>query len=367
MSQEDLSHLHELLETLEQGVLGLERSGGGDPAAAIHRLFQSAHNLKSGLAMGGLERASKLFHTLEGGLDSIRRCRRSWTPGWADAVLDTVDRVKACIEDGDEDLDLNFVAPEDEPASGPALTGTEAAAADRAAATGQCLYRIEKLFGPGLDRETFEGHMIYDDIRESGTLVKVEPTWEDYIQAQGDVVVKFLFLSPRPHDVLSQLFFDPLIDLTPGGGGGEEPRDELPFRILVIEDNHLTAVVLDRALSPQGEVTVAEDGAVGLKAFQDAHGQGRPFDAVLLDLEMPGLGGHEVLRLLREDEDRRGIQGLDRCLVFMNTGNRDLGTVRASFRLQADGYFVKPLALDQIKKKLEESRRWLETRRRGPV
>jgi DNA-binding response OmpR family regulator len=68
--------------------------------------------------------------------------------------------------------------------------------------------------------------------------------------------------------------------------------------VLVIDDDddvrHMTRI----ALGFEGfEVTEAPDGAAGLQAIRTA----RP-DALVLDVMMPGLSGHEVLRVLRGDD-----------------------------------------------------------------
>lgn len=365
---EDGSHLQELLESLEAGVLTLERDSDVDPAAAIHRIFQSAHNLKSGLAMAGLVKASKLFHGLEDGLDDIRRGRLVWSSAWADAVLDTVDRVQSCLQQGsDEALDVRFSAPESGGPVVPPLSAEELVAAAKAAALGEQLFRIDKLFLPGLSQDDFEGHMILDDIRENGTLLNTQPSWASYSQATEAVVVRYLFSSSQSAEQLGQLFFDPLIPLS-------EPvqptAPDLPsgrFRFLVVDDDRILAQLTLKTLQDYGEVETASDGAEGLKAYQAAFDAGRPFDVVILDIEMPEVDGHGVLRAIRDYEESHGVHGLDRCIVYMNTSNDDLTKVKASFKLQADRYFIKPLSTEQMKKKLEETLPWLETRRRGVV
>jgi len=368
---EDGSHLHELLEALEAGVLSLDHAQGEDPLVAIHQLFQSAHNLKSGLAMAGLERASKLFHGLEDGLDDIRRGRLAWSMAWADAVLEAVDRVRNCLDDGqDRDLDPRFLAPEPEllVAEGPVLSSEEALAASRASRLGQGLFRIEKLFLPGLSQEDFEGHLILDDIRENGTLLSVHPGWEGYSRETKATVVRYLFSSSQSAEQLSQLFFDPLIRISaPSSGAPFVPDSGVGFRILVVDDDRVTAKIVKKAIQGLGEVVLAADGAEALAAFRKAFDGGSRFDVVILDLEMPEVDGHGALRGVREYEESHGVHGLDRCLVYMNTSNPDLKKVKASFRLQADRYFLKPLSVDQIKKRLEETLPWLETRRRGSL
>ena len=364
---EDPSHLYELLETLEAGILSLEKDRSADPSVAIHRLFQSAHNLKSGLAMAGLHRASRRFHGLEDGLDDIRRGRTPWTSAWADAVFDTVDRIRECLDRGaDGGLETEFQAPSPSLDKGIAVALTPAERAYLPTLPpGQHLYRIEKLFLPGLTQQEFEDHLIYEDIRDSGSLLSVRPGWDEYTQASGETVVRFLFSSPRTADDLGNLFFDPLIELavptnTDPGGGKAAPR----YRLLVVDDDQVIAQLVSRQLEPYGEAVLATDGAIGAEVFRREFDAGRSFDAVILDLEMPEMDGHRTLQAIRDHEESQGVHGFDRCLVFMNTSNPDLAKVRASFRLQADRYFIKPLSVDQIKKDLEDYLPWLENRRK---
>ena len=366
---EDGSHLLELLEALEAGILVLERDPEADQAASVHRLFQSAHNLKSGLAMAEMTKASRLFHSLEDGLDDIRRGRLAWSPRWADLVLDTVDRVRACLDVGNDDtldleLALSLFAGAEKAEAKNSLSPEESAAARQAASQGHGLYRIEKLFLPGLTRGDFEGHLIHEDIADNGDLVWVKPGWDEYSQADGEVVVRFVFSSPHSHEKLSDLFFDPLITL-------EAPPTRAPdapqFRFLVVDDDALTAQLVKRIVEGFGEVTVAADGAQALKAFQSAFDSDAPIDVVILDLEMPEVDGHKALEGMRDYEESHGVLGLDRCLVFIHTSNPDLRKVKASFKLQADRYFIKPLSAEEIQKRLKQSVPWLERRRRGSL
>jgi DNA-binding response OmpR family regulator len=68
-------------------------------------------------------------------------------------------------------------------------------------------------------------------------------------------------------------------------------------RLLVVEDEPRVAEFLVRGLSPLGiELTVAEDGEVAcFLAATEA------FDAVVLDLGLPLVSGHEVLRFLQTE------------------------------------------------------------------
>ena len=68
-----------------------------------------------------------------------------------------------------------------------------------------------------------------------------------------------------------------------------------PLQVLAVDDNSVNLLVLDQLLSSFGhEIAKAASGAEALEML----GQ-RPFDLVLLDIQMPGMTGVEVLQQLR--------------------------------------------------------------------
>jgi CheY-like chemotaxis protein len=69
-------------------------------------------------------------------------------------------------------------------------------------------------------------------------------------------------------------------------------------RVLVIDDSRFLRSALEKTLSGKGfDVQVAGDGEEGLRLAQE----GGKFDLILLDLFLPKMTGHEVLRHLKED------------------------------------------------------------------
>lgn len=72
-------------------------------------------------------------------------------------------------------------------------------------------------------------------------------------------------------------------------------------RVLLAEDEPLLREILIEGLFDEGfEVEGAADGVEALVLYRAK----RPFDALLLDEEMPGLTGRQLLRLLRGEGDR---------------------------------------------------------------
>lgn len=76
-----------------------------------------------------------------------------------------------------------------------------------------------------------------------------------------------------------------------------------PGRILVVDDAHMNRLMLGRALAVRGhEVESVGDGVEALEALR-----ARPFDVVLLDLEMPRKDGFETLAELKADPALREL------------------------------------------------------------
>jgi two-component system OmpR family response regulator len=103
-------------------------------------------------------------------------------------------------------------------------------------------------------------------------------------------------------------------------------------RVLLIDDDARLAELLDGNLRPQGVALVhAGGGQAGLAALA-----GGGFDAVLLDVMMPGLDGLSVLRRLRDAGHR--------VPVIMLTARGDEADRVVGLELGADDYVAKPFS-----------------------
>jgi diguanylate cyclase (GGDEF)-like protein/PAS domain S-box-containing protein len=111
------------------------------------------------------------------------------------------------------------------------------------------------------------------------------------------------------------------------------PSLDRPRSILIVDDNEANRDLLSRLLQLHGYVTaVAADGSTALAKI----GQSR-FDLVLLDIEMPELGGLEVLSTLRATYSRTQLPII---MVTARTSREDL--VEALKR-GANDYLTKPI------------------------
>ena len=80
-----------------------------------------------------------------------------------------------------------------------------------------------------------------------------------------------------------------------------EPVETVAPRILVLEDDPLVRSLITRNLSSQGfEVVESAEGSETVRLYQEAMGEGRVFDLVILDLSIPnGMGGVRTMEKLR--------------------------------------------------------------------
>jgi two-component system, response regulator len=113
-----------------------------------------------------------------------------------------------------------------------------------------------------------------------------------------------------------------------------------PRTILLVEDNRHDVALAEAAFARLGadyRLVTAEDGERALERMLGGgmEHRSRP-DLVLLDLELPGIDGFEVLRRIRADADTRLIP------VVVFTSSMEDRYLCDSYRLGANSYLRKP-------------------------
>lgn len=88
------------------------------------------------------------------------------------------------------------------------------------------------------------------------------------------------------------------LDSTSSGFGADPISGS---RVLMVEDNAVNMMIAVALLEQWGvDVAQAGDGHEAIEAVARAEASRRPFDVILMDVQMPGMSGHEATRLLRE-------------------------------------------------------------------
>ena len=121
-----------------------------------------------------------------------------------------------------------------------------------------------------------------------------------------------------------------------------------PIEILLVDDDDDDVLLTTKALKKDrllNRVHRVEDGIEAMEflkqlgPFEDAP---RP-DLILLDLNMPGKSGLEVLQEIKETDHLRLIP-----VVILTTSNSD-SDIAASYKYQASSYITKPVDLEKFK------------------
>ncbi|HKG62659.1 MAG TPA: response regulator [Solirubrobacteraceae bacterium] len=134
------------------------------------------------------------------------------------------------------------------------------------------------------------------------------------------------------------------------------PR-ERAGRVLLVEDSEGGAQLMRIAFSerlPDARLEIFADGERALAAL-DA-GNLSQWDLVLLDLRLPGVGGHEVLAAVRASSDER----VRRMPVVVLSHSEVVEDVLRSYELGANSHIAKPHSLDALFEVVETvGRYWL--------
>ena len=118
----------------------------------------------------------------------------------------------------------------------------------------------------------------------------------------------------------------------PTADGSPLPKTEAPGVILAVDDMPENRELISRLLSRAGHTVIsAESGEEALELLET-----RGVDVVLLDLMMPGIGGAEVLRRMKEHDSLRATP------VIMISGRQDMDQIIACIQAGADDYLLKP-------------------------
>lgn len=125
--------------------------------------------------------------------------------------------------------------------------------------------------------------------------------------------------------------------------------DELPLRILIAEDNVINQKLLLNILSILGyQAEAVADGLDVLRTLNE-----KKIDLVLMDIQMPEMGGEETTRLIRE----RFIETAPKIIAI--TAYAMAGDREKYLASGMDGYIAKPFKMDDL---VAEIRRVMEAK-----
>ena len=109
-------------------------------------------------------------------------------------------------------------------------------------------------------------------------------------------------------------------------------------RVLVVDDSADSALILKKLLSIRGHVVrTASDGPTALDCLDEFQPQ-----AIILDLTLPGLSGHEVAEAVRKHPDFQSI-----LMIAVTGRSRDEDRLKSQ-EVGIDHHLVKPVDILQV-------------------
>jgi signal transduction histidine kinase/CheY-like chemotaxis protein len=142
-------------------------------------------------------------------------------------------------------------------------------------------------------------------------------------------------------DMPAEISGDAMAAITEGKG----------LSILVAEDNEINALLARALLTRLGHrPAVAGNGEAAVESWAAARAAGKPFDLVLMDVQMPGMDGLEAARRIRATETQAGDPPVRMLALTANAQSEDRAACLAA---GMDGLLVKPLDRERLREALD--------------
>ncbi len=118
-------------------------------------------------------------------------------------------------------------------------------------------------------------------------------------------------------------------------------------RVLLVEDNPVNMMILVAMLEHWGvRVAQVHDGKMAIDAVHAATSQGDPFDAVLMDVQMPVMSGHEAAHELRRHYDAQ------RLPILALTAAALVSEREEAMRAGMNDFLTKPIDAPKLRQSL---------------
>ncbi|MCK5707176.1 MAG: response regulator [Candidatus Aureabacteria bacterium] len=124
------------------------------------------------------------------------------------------------------------------------------------------------------------------------------------------------------------------------------------WKILVVDDNFSNRKLILKILEGRAICDVAANGEEALEAYNISIKDNKPYDLILLDIQMPDVDGMQVLQKIREEEKTAGVKVGKEIQIIMVTAHRE--PFFDAFKKGCDDYINKPIRPDMLIERIEK-------------
>jgi len=121
------------------------------------------------------------------------------------------------------------------------------------------------------------------------------------------------------------------------------------IKILIVDDMSTMRKIIKNMLSQVGFTNIAEadDGATAWPMIENAIKEGRPYEFIVSDWNMPQMSGLDLLKNVRS------TPGLEKLPFLMITAEAEQGNVVIAVKAGVSNFIVKPFSAQVLKEKID--------------
>ena len=124
------------------------------------------------------------------------------------------------------------------------------------------------------------------------------------------------------------------------------------MRILIADDETISREKLRLIMTHFGDAEAVESGDAALKAYEKAHKEKKPYNLIMLDINMPDKNGIQVLLEIRASETILNLSDKEKAIVLMVTSITDKVHIISCVKAGCDSFIAKPFDLNIVSEKL---------------
>jgi two-component system, sensor histidine kinase and response regulator len=215
-------------------------------------------------------------------------------------------------------------------------------------------FLLVDLHMPGMDGFEFLGR--YNETRASSPTAILMLSLLDralYSLKHDLYGVRYYLTKPVVAGDLKQIMQQALAGTCPVEPGAlapaAQPSPSRRLKVLLVEDNPVNRTLVTAILTKAGhDVVTAHDGRAAVEAYTSEAQTSVPPDVILMDLQMPVMGGYEATAEIRRIE-----AGQHRVPIIALTANAMTETHEQCLRSGMDGYVTKPMNSGELLKTIE--------------
>ena len=123
------------------------------------------------------------------------------------------------------------------------------------------------------------------------------------------------------------------------------------MRFLVVDDEYIALTKVVTILSQFGSCDAATSGDQAYSMFPKAIDEGKPYNLMTIDIQMPGMNGLEFLKKVRKLEEK--VLTLPSRKIFITAAGYSTNVIIAK-KYQCDAFLIKPVKKQMLLTKLVE-------------